>query len=387
MRTMSADTLQWDMPDVDRDIGLPEFAMRCLIYLSIWLVLVTLFAGVGFATDWLHGHTWEFNAYLTWSFIQWGSLALLLPAALWLAPHEPIEPPHRWRLLWANFAASLIFVLTAVTLGAVLTDFILPNTGIGEQFTEFLGKHAAADFLAYWVLVGVRQAAHFYRERLRRELFASQLAAQLAQSRLQLLKMQLHPHFLFNTLHAAATLTREDAAAAEDMLLRLAELLRTYLDDQRQEISLEEELALIDLYLGIQRVRFKDRLTTRVHVDPELLRYSVPSLFLQPIVENAIGHGIGRQVGEDCVEIDCYRVTTSLCIDVRNRNSSLLAAPEDLFGRGIGLSNSRLRLKELYGETGQIELGDLTPRGVICRVRLPLKLASESATRRMPRAA
>lgn len=354
-------------------IGFRDLALRCLGYFGAWLVLVELFAIVGYATDWLRGRAWDFDAYLTWSFIQWGTLALLLPVALWLAPHEPIEPPHRWRLLWANFGVSLAFTLIAVTLGATLTGFILPNASIGEQFAEFLGKHAAADFLAYWVLVGVRQARHFYHERTRRALQASRLAAQLAQSRLQMLKMQLHPHFLFNTLHAAATLTRADAAAAEDMLLRLAELLRTYLDDERQEISLCEELDLIDLYLGIQRVRFKDRLTSRVDVESELSSCAVPSLILQPIVENAIEHGIGTQVGADCIEIDCYRNSVSLCIDVRNRAGKLAAAPETLFAHGIGLSNSRLRLQELHGNAGHIELANLTAGGVICRIRMPLK--------------
>src|SRR5580765_6535676 len=127
MRTMSADTLQLDLPDVEDRLEFREFALRFLGYVGIWLVLVILFATVGYVTDWLGGHAWKFHAYLTWSFIQWSTLALLLPVALWLAPHDAIEPPHRWRVLWANFGVSLIFALTAVILGAVLTDFILPN--------------------------------------------------------------------------------------------------------------------------------------------------------------------------------------------------------------------------------------------------------------------
>ncbi len=118
--------------------------------------------------------------------------------------------------------------------------------------------------------------------------------------------MQLHPHFLFNTLHAISTLISDDAAAAEDMLLRLAELLRTYLeDDDRQEIALKRELELIDLYLGIQRMRFKDRLTTRIDVAADTVDCMVPALILQPLVENAIQHGIGKHVGNDTIEIDC----------------------------------------------------------------------------------
>jgi LytS/YehU family sensor histidine kinase len=182
------------------------------------------------------------------------------------------------------------------------------------------------------------------------------LQAQLAQSRLQVLKMQLHPHFLFNTLHAAATLAREDATATEDMLLRLAELLRAYLDDDRLEISLTQELQLIDLYLGIQRVRFKDRLTSRMDIAVDALGCAVPSLILQPLVENAIGHGIGKHVGEDCIEIDGYREGGYLCLDVSNRNSTLDMAEGALAARGIGQSNTRLRLRELYGDAAQLTI-------------------------------
>lgn len=376
MRTMSADILLPDPADVEERVEFRDFALRSAAYVGAWLAVVFLFALIGYAADWLYGPVYPFGDYARWSTIQWGTLALLLPATLWLAPYEPIEPPHRWRLIRANFGVSIVFTAVAVTLGAVLSHFILAgHPEVGFQLHQFLTKHAATDFLAYWVLVGVRQALHFYRERLRREIQASRLQAQLAQSRLLVLKMQLHPHFLFNTLHAAATLTREDAAAAEDMLLRLAELLRTYLDDERQEITLKEELDLLDLYLGIQRVRFRDRLTSRVEIDAELLPCAVPSLVLQPIVENAIVHGIGRNVGEDCIEIDCYRLAAQLCIDVRNRNSTLAAASADLFRRGIGLSNSRLRLAELYAGEGCIELDALKPRGAICRIRLPLKRA------------
>jgi len=387
MRTMSVETLQPDLPDVEDRIEFREFAQRFLGFVGAWFVVVMTFATMGYFNDQVFGPAWGFNAYLTWAFIQWGTLALLLPVALWLAPHEPIEPPNRLRLLLANFGISLTFTFAAVALCAVLTDFILPGTGVAYQFDQYVSKYAAADFLAYWVLVGVRQAMHFYRERVRREVQASRLQAQLAQSHLQLLKMQLHPHFLFNTLHAAATLAREDAAAAENMLLRLAELLRTYLDDERQEISLGEELELIDLYLGIQRVRFTDRLSSRIDIDPKLADCAVPSLILQPIVENAIQHGIGKNVGEDRVEIDCYRIATSLYIDVRNRNSMLSASSEELFRRGIGLSNTRLRLKELYADGAQIELDELLPRGVICRIRLPLKQLAADARRRVARAA
>jgi LytS/YehU family sensor histidine kinase len=232
--------------------------------------------------------------------------------------------------------------------------------------------------LTYWALFAIRQALHFHAEKTRRDIEANRLAAELAQSRLLALKSQLQPHFLFNTLHAIVTLLDEDKASAEDMLLRLSDLLRAFLADyDGQEISLRQELTLIELYLGIQRTRFKDRLTTRIYIAPETLDCAVPRLLLQPLVENAIRHGIGQRVGTDCIEIESRREGDTLCLDVRNHNSTLTAVPPESAGHGIGLSNTRLRLKELYGEAAQIRLDMIWPEGVLCRIRLPYHALQE----------
>jgi LytS/YehU family sensor histidine kinase len=158
------------------------------------------------------------------------------------------------------------------------------------------------------------------------------------------------------------------------MLLRLSELLRALLEDREgQEVALERELELLDLYLGIQRVRFKDRLATRIYVEPDLFDAAVPPLILQPLVENAIQHGIGRHVGSDTIEIDARRDGDALLLEVRNSNSVLESTPQAPSGHGIGLSNTRLRLRELYGDAASIRLGALWPNGVACRVRFPIR--------------
>ena len=173
------------------------------------------------------------------------------------------------------------------------------------------------------------------------------------------------------SISAIVTLLDEDTLSAEDMLLRLSELLRAFLEDyDGQEIPLRRELELLELYLGIQRRRFRDRLTTRIHVAPDVLDAAVPSLVLQPIVENAIRYGIGQHVGDDCVEIDCRREDGMLCIDVRNHNSTLDEGGH-AGGHGIGLSNTRLRMRELYGDRASLRLDIMVPRGVACRLRLP----------------
>jgi hypothetical protein len=348
--------------------------MQFLRYMAVWTILVVLFALQWYETDAVRGFTWNAVDYIRWSMVEWYSLAFLAPGVFWLTSRFPIEPPRRLRFLPIHALASIVFTCCAIILGAVVAHLTEPgNPPVSQQLSQFVSKHAATGMITYWVLVTIRQATHFYREKNRRMLQASQLRAQLAQSRLQVLKMQLHPHFLFNTLHAVSTLIREDAVVAEDMLLRLSDLLRAYLDDDRQEVTLARELELLDLYLGIQRIRFKDRLTTRIDAGASTMRAAVPSLILQPLVENAIHHGIGRHAGSDCIEVSAHRDSDNLYLEVRNRNSSLDVAPEAALVRGVGLSNSRLRLKELYGDAGTLYIESLVPIGVICRVRIPFR--------------
>jgi two-component system, LytTR family, sensor kinase len=353
--------------------GVRGIALRCLRYVGVWSIVVVLFAAQWYTHDALLGEPWPMEDYLRWSMVEWYTWAALAPLVFWLAARYPIDSPLRPRFLGVHAVASAGVTLLAVIAGAVVAHALEPGS-LDDQLAQFFAKHVAMGFITYWVLVALRQAVHFHREKNRKEIQSSRLAAELAQSRLQVLKMQLQPHFLFNTLHAIATLIDEDPAAAEEMLLRLSELLRAFLEDyEGQEIPLSHELALIDLYLGIQRTRFKDRLTTRVHAAPDTLDCAVPSLILQPLVENAIQHGIGRNVGEDSIEIESIREGDILCLEVRNRNSALERTSDGLSRRGIGLSNSRLRLKELYGDTAEIRLVALRPRGVACRIRLPFR--------------
>lgn len=346
-------------------------------YFVLWTMVVALFAAQWYAHDWLFsdGNPWPAFEYLRWSVLRWLVWVPLAPLVFRLAERFPIDAPLRLHVLGLHLAASAAVTATSVAAGAMASHWLLPDRPpFVDQLAHFAGKHALIDFLVYWVLVAIRQTMHFYREKNRRELESSQLATELAQSRLQVLKMQLQPHFLFNTLHTITTLIDEDPPAAEEMLLRLSELLRAFLEDyQGQEIPLSHELELVELYLGIQRTRFKDRLATSLHASPDTLDCAVPSLILQPLVENAIRHGIGRNIGDDLIEIESFLDGDELCLEVRNRNSALERISGGLYRRGIGLSNSRLRLKELYGDAAQIRLVATVPRGVACRVRLPAR--------------
>ncbi len=346
-------------------------------YLGLWTAVAVVFAVQRSLEDGLHGQSWSWFDYLRWSLIQWYTWAALAPLVFRLAARYPIQAPVRLRGLGMQLPASVAVTFLAMVAGAMVSTLFEPS-GFAEQLGYFVAQHFAVGLLTYWALFAIRQAMHFHAEQARREVEAGRLAAELAQSRLQVLKTQLQPHFLFNTLHAIKALMEEDTLSAEDMLQRLSELLRAFLEDyDGQEISLRRELALLDLYLGIQRTRFRDRLDTRIYVEPGVLDCAVPSLILQPVVENAIRHGIGRRVGEDCIEIEARREGDSLCIDVRNRNSTLEAAPGPAQGHGVGLANTRLRLRELYGEAAQVRLDMTWPEGVACRIRLPLREIEE----------
>jgi hypothetical protein len=346
-------------------------------YLGLWGIVAVVFAIQGSLHDDLLGRGFEMTDYLRWSIIQWYTWAALAPLVFRLAAQFPVRMPLRVRELWMPLLASVAVTLLALFIGALVSTMFEP-TGFGEQWRQFVGQHAATGMLTCWALFAIQQAMQYREEKARRELESSQLQAELAQSRLQVLRTQLQPHFLFNTMHAIATLLHSDVTSAEDMLLRLSDLLRAFLDEcQGQEITLRQELVLLDLYLGIQRTRFKDRLDTRIYISPETLSCAVPSLILQPIVENAIRHGIGERVGGDCIEIESRRDGDSVTIEVRNRNSTLEESGSASSGHGIGLSNTRLRLDELYGAAGQVELQMLWPQGVACRIRVPYRIIDE----------
>lgn len=344
-------------------------------YFALWTLVAMVFAIQSSLTGGLgDGPSFGIFTYLRWSMIQWYTWAALAPTVFRLAERYPVRAPFRLRGLGAQLVASVGVTFLAMVAGAVVSTVFEPS-GFGQQLWYFLAQHFATGLLTYWALFAIHQAIHFHAEKARREVEASRLATELAQSRLLALKSQLQPHFLFNTLHAIITLLDEDKVSAEDMLLRLSELLRAFLEDyDGQEISLRQELSLIELYLGIQRTRFKDRLTTRIYIAPDTLDCAVPSLILQPIVENAIRHGIGQRVGSDNIEIESRREGDTLCIDVRNRNSTLATGgPTDSAGHGIGLSNTRLRLKELHGDAAEVRLDMIWPEGVACRIRMPFR--------------
>jgi LytS/YehU family sensor histidine kinase len=228
------------------------------------------------------------------------------------------------------------------------------------------------DLMAYASVLGLSQAVAYYRRSRERELRASQLEARVAEAQLQALRMQLHPHFLFNTLHAISALMHRDVEAADRMVSKLSDLLRVALDNAgEQEVSLRRELDFLEGYLEIQRARFGDRLGVSVSVDPEVLDARVPNLILQPLVENAIRHGVSARAAGGRIAVAARREGARLRLEVRDDGPGLTAGT---FREGLGLANTRARLVQLYGQGQHLSLANQPGGGLRVEVEVPLRL-------------
>ena len=188
----------------------------------------------------------------------------------------------------------------------------------------------------------------------------------------QVLEAQLHPHFLFNTLNSIATLMHEDVDAADEMMAKLATLLRRTLNrDGAYEIPLREELEILEIYLDIQRTRFQDRLTTVVDADPATLDAMVPRLILQPLVENAVRHGVSRRTGPGRVEVRAWRENGTLHLTVLNDGAGW--SPRALSGGGLGLANTRARLAQHFPSRYRFDLREAGDGGALAEIAVPVK--------------
>ena len=229
----------------------------------------------------------------------------------------------------------------------------------------------------YWAIVILSSAVAFYRLFEQKELRASQLEAQLAQAQVLALKMQLQPHFLFNTLNAIVTLIQTNADLAEEMTVRLSNFLRLTLDASgKQLISLREELCFVKAYLEIEEVRFNGKLKYHEQVQTNLLNAEVPALILQPLVENAVKHGISRYSSASVVQVIAERNNGTLLLTVSDDGMPADLIPANLENTGVGLTNTRSRLATLYGEHASLLIQSNQSRGLSVSVKIPFSSVS-----------
>ena len=302
----------------------------------------------------------EVRAYIgrfaTAFIVSWWIWAGITPVVRAAMRRVPLERPWiRPLAMHASFAlaSALLFSLWFTWVLWLSRPPTLPPEAYVVGFRRFVLGHTVAGFAIYATIVAVSTTIDERAARRRRELDTARLQADLAQAQLRALQMQLQPHFLFNTLHGIAMLTDSDPAAAETMAVKLAELLRTTLRLQNvPEVALRTELELLRVYLEIEEVRFGDRLVVELTVPENLLEVSVPSFLLQPIVENAVRHGVAPRVETGHIHVSASREGDSLVLTVEDDGPGFGADPFAI--AGVGLSATRDRLALRYGVAGSI---------------------------------
>lgn len=292
----------------------------------------------------------------------------LTMGVIWLTQRYPIGRQH-W---FGAITVHGITVLGIVVLRAVAVQILNPYIGwyaTLPPFSDLLVTSLVNNIAMSWLIVGSAHALLFYQRLQQREKLTVELEARLAQARLQALSAQLNPHFLFNALNSIAELVHHDAQAADRMLVALGVLLRASLDHaDAQEVPLSQELALVDRYVDIEKVRLQERLQVERRIDPALLAISVPHLVLQPLVENAVRHAVDRRDTPGRIRISAARVGDKLILTVEDDGGA--RAQEN--GSGVGLRNTRARLECLYGQRYEFEIGARAQGGTVVRMALPI---------------
>ena len=355
-----------------------------------WLVIAFwLFIALASALEMSLLQSADIGQALTVALVRLAPWIFLTPLVVWTSSAYPLERSTWKRSLWVHLAVC------ALSLGVVgiFAYFSPPSptatrseraeTRRGDRQpreTEFyVLRRITYQLPIFWGLVGVAHALQFYERTKARERREAELEARLAQARLHALRMQLNPHFLFNTLNSIASLVHEQPQA-EEMIEALSDLLRLTLDaSDRQEVALREELHFLERYLLIEQIRFGKRLLVEKQIDVSALDALVPILILQPLVENAVKHGIESQIAPGVIRITAERAGASLLLQVKDNGRGLAASAKGQLTEGVGLSNSRSRLRELYGGRASLALKPGAAGGFLAEIRIPWRTALSEA--------
>lgn len=353
----------------------PSHRLRgALLLFLLWTGIGLSFASQFYLSSSLSGRPIPWSQAISYALADWYVWAALSLVILRLCQRFPLE-----RLQWSNhllvhLIASVSLALAYTFLRALVAQAQNWVAGDPVPFSEamqpLLFKTYHFNFIIYWVIASVAHAANYYRKFHQRERATLDLERRLTEARLQALRMQLNPHFLFNAMHSVSALMHKDVEAADSMLARLSELLRLTLNtDGAQTIPLSEELAILQRYLDIERIRFGDRLTIELDIAPAAQSCRVPALILQPVVENSLRHGIAPYARPGTVRVAAKRENDQLILTVEDNGGGLTRPMKE----GIGLSNSRARLAELYGEQQSLTI-EARPEGGL---RVVLSLPAE----------
>ena len=352
---------------------------RAALAVLAWTILGCVFA----LPDLSAGKHWRQALLL--SLTLWWSWGLLTPLILWTDRQIPVSSKHLGRRVLAHILPSLVVASVYVyLLGALRATFgIAEWSGIAgsKVLVDSLQGMFLWNCLTYWMILGVWQAYRYYHHYLANELRVERLEKNFSEARLNALRMQLDPHFLFNALNTISSQLERDPKLARGMIEHLGDLLRLSLESKdRQEVPLAEEMAFLEHYLAIQKIRFGDQLRVETQIAPEVKYASVPSLFVQPLVENAIRHGISRRASGGKVMVSAQRVGNRLEVRVLDDGVGLPVGWTLENSGGVGLSATRQRVAGLYPDgDARFAVKQRAGGGTEVEISLPLRWAGKDA--------
>jgi sensor histidine kinase YesM len=344
-----------------------------------WTLVSFIFAAISYAAA-IGENNKEFGfvSALRLNLVQFYLWAILVPLLFRFSHRFPIEfRSLNLRNLWPYFPALISFAAIHQTIHLAVLWAITPRLrrqfpALIDFYRSYFGFGFYIDLIIASLIIIAVHALLYYQNFRASELAQSSLKTQLAQAQLRALKMQLHPHFLFNTLHSISSLVLEDPPKANSMIARLGDFLRLTLENSDQQlVSLKEETEFLRCYLEIEQVRFGDRLTLAFELEPQTLSAQVPHLILQPVVENAIQHAIAPRTTRGHINIEAKRFNSVLRLEVKD-NGPGIASNGDLLGtEGVGLRNVRARLHQIYGSDFRFELLNARDGGLAVVMEIP----------------
>ena len=378
---------QLDLSGAGRDLPIgvrPRYGLPW----SLVLLVATALGIVSTTLAWQLTMSLERTAtYFRWLVVlncaYWYAWAAFTPAIVWLSQRFRFERQGLLRTLLVHVPAVLFFSLAHIGVMQGAQWWLVTSDGGVYSWWPQAQRAALVNFdwemMTYWAIVGLSHALLYYRESRDRQLRASQLETRLIEAQLKTLQQQIHPHFLFNTLNAISALMHRDVAAADRTLMRLSDLLRLTLERLgEQEVTLDEELDFLRKYVDIERTRFGDRLNVRFDIPPDTLPALVPTLLLQPLVENAIKHGVARKSCAGHIDVTARRDNDKLRVEVRDDGVGLSEDALTALHKGIGVSTTRARLQHQFGADYRFEFHRLS-QGVAVVVAVPWRVKPAAA--------
>jgi len=359
-----------------------HFVVKFWLYFSfVWLVL-TLFSTAEKLLNYsAQGVQYPVGVQIVWSLSNWFPWFLLSPLVFYLTRKISFDNKHTFKIiiffLFIGVPFSVIKIIMYYVMSLPVRTDLTPSffyTSIGDViYSNFLGN-----YLVFALLVLTFYSIHYYRDSRKKELRTYQLETQLAKAQLQVLKMQLQPHFLFNTLNSISALLHQDAEQADTMITRLSDLLRITLDStEEQLVFLKQEVSFLETYLEIEKIRFQERLQVKFDIAPETRTLLVPSLILQPIVENAIKYGVAPYSKVGFIAIQSRLDDDILELIVKDNGPGLGDRVPTALNRGIGLRNTKERLEQLYGVQQTLKFNNLPTGGLEVKIRIPSKISKK----------